>query len=84
MHRFRDEVKLYKVIESCRMEQHFDATFHYIRAYETYYGELMIEARRTFKTRKELVCNYALHAARERCGLLPLVGPTIIGEEDEY
>ena len=54
-HRFRDEVKLYKVIESCKTLAQCDVAHKYITAYNKYYGTCMLSAARTLSTREFMI-----------------------------
>ena len=54
-HRFRDEVKLYKVIESCKTLEQCTSALRYLAAYERYYGAFMHSAARTLSTREFMI-----------------------------
>lgn len=56
-HRFRDEVKLYKVIESCRTFDQCASALRYIKAYEEQYNTYMCSARNTLNTREFVISN---------------------------
>lgn len=56
-HRFRDEVKLYKVIESCRTFDQCASALRYIKAYEEQYYTFMGSARNTLSTREFVISN---------------------------
>ena len=57
MHRFRDEVKLYKVIESCRTFEQCASALRYLKAYEEQYNTFMSSARNTLGTREFVISN---------------------------
>lgn len=57
MRRFRDEVKLYKVIESCNTFDQCTSALKYIKAYEEQYNTYMSSARNTLGTREFVISN---------------------------